>query len=570
MSLLKSLVTVFVFIYLVEFCSASYDSAAKTNVALYWGQGAGQQRLLHFCQRSTVDIIIIGFVDIFPAQGNGYPGTNFGNQCWGGKYVYPGPGNSPPHNQLQSECPQLVADIPVCQSTYGKKIILSLGGSKAGYQLTGVADGQAFADFLWGAFGRQTAAWLAAGKPRPFDGPNNQAVVVDGFDFDVEIPSTDDQAGYIAMISRLRSYFLGASKPMLITGAPQCVVPDANMGTMIQHAKFDIIWIQFYNTPQCSARAWVTANPSYVSTGVENASGFSYNAWTNSLVGTASETAKLYIGIPGSTMAAQRASDYLEPAEASSLIKAYFCKPNFGGIMIWEATAAENNIISSKTYYDVIKNNLLAYSTDTTVSLPGPVARSMEGYLASRDFAVASTDIVGSQVNTVGLDARLSMGRVLVQRDFVARSMEEYLASRDFAVASTDIVGSQVHTVGWDARLSMGLVLVQRDFVARSMEEYLASRDFAVASTDIVGSQVHTVGWDARLSMGLVLVQRDFVARSMEEYLASRDFAVASTDIVGSQVHTAARDARLSMGLVLVLEKLIRREAVGRIMGPWC
>ncbi|KAK9489164.1 putative endochitinase [Lipomyces doorenjongii] len=368
MSLLNSFVTVFVFIYLVEFCSANYDSAAKTNVALYWGQGAGQQRLLYFCQQSTVDIITIGFVYIFPAQGNGYPGTNFGNQCWGGKYVYPGPGNNPSHNQLQSECPQLVADIPVCQSTYGKKIILSLGGSKAGYQVTGVADGQAFANFLWGAFGPQTTAWLAAGKPRPFDGPNNQAVVVDGFDFDIEIPSTDNQAGYIAMINRLRSYFLSASKPMLITGAPQCVSPDANMGTMIQHAKFDIIWIQFYNTPQCSARAWVTANPSYGSTGVENTSGFSYNAWTNFLVGTASATAKLYIGIPGSTLAAQRASDYLKPAEATNLMQAYFCKPNFGGIMIWEATAAEKNIISSKTYYDVIKNDLLAYSKNTALS----------------------------------------------------------------------------------------------------------------------------------------------------------------------------------------------------------
>jgi chitinase len=57
------------------------------------------------------------------------------------------------------------------------------------YQLNGIADGQKFADFLWGAFGPQTATWLAQKLPRPFDGPDGQAVEVDGFDFDIEFPS---------------------------------------------------------------------------------------------------------------------------------------------------------------------------------------------------------------------------------------------------------------------------------------------------------------------------------------------------------------------------------------------
>jgi len=114
---------------------------------------------------------------VFPAQGNGFPGTNFGNQCWGPPYVYTGPGPNPTLNKLQSQCPQLTADVPLCQSTYGKKIILSLGGGLNTYQLT------------WGAFGPQTPAWLASGKPRPFDGPGNASVEVDGFDFDIEFPS---------------------------------------------------------------------------------------------------------------------------------------------------------------------------------------------------------------------------------------------------------------------------------------------------------------------------------------------------------------------------------------------
>jgi chitinase len=93
----------------------------------------------------------------------------------------------------QSECPNLIADIPICQSTHSKKIILSLGGSSKTYQLTGQAAGTAFADFLWGAFGPQTSSWLPSGKLRPFDGPNGEAVEVDSFDFDIEVLSTEAQ-----------------------------------------------------------------------------------------------------------------------------------------------------------------------------------------------------------------------------------------------------------------------------------------------------------------------------------------------------------------------------------------
>ena len=165
------------------------------------GQGPNQQRLLHYCQQSTVDIITLAFVYVFPAQGNGFPGTNFGNQCYGPPYVYAGPGKDPALNELQSECPLLTADIPVCQSTYGKKLILSLGGGTHTYNLTGSAHGDAFADFLWGAFGPQTKEWLKHGLPRPFDGPNNQSVEVDGFDFDIEIPS----AGMCNILKSLNS-----------------------------------------------------------------------------------------------------------------------------------------------------------------------------------------------------------------------------------------------------------------------------------------------------------------------------------------------------------------------------
>ncbi len=125
---------------------------------------------------------------IFPAQGNGYPGDNFGNKCFGSTYTAPGYNgvDDPSKDSLQSQCPTINQDIPICQSTYGKKIILSLGGGTSTYQLTGAADGENFADFLWGAFGPQTSSWISQGLPRPFDGADGSAVEVDGFDFDIE------------------------------------------------------------------------------------------------------------------------------------------------------------------------------------------------------------------------------------------------------------------------------------------------------------------------------------------------------------------------------------------------
>ncbi|KAE9366577.1 carbohydrate-binding module family 18 protein [Stipitochalara longipes BDJ] len=354
---------------LSQSCQAVYNSNAKSNIALYWGQGAGQQRLSYFCAQSTVDVIPIGFVDVFPAQGNGFPGTNFGNQCWGPPYVYPGPGNDSSLNQLQSECPNMVADIPSCQNNYSKKIILSLGGSSQTYQLPGTSEGAAFADFLWGAFGPRNATWVANGQPRPFDGPNGQAVEVDGFDFDIEILSPYTQVGYIAMASRLRTLFKTASKPYLLTGAPQCVVPDANMGALIKAVVFDIISVQFYDTPQCSARSWVTANPNHADGTPEVTSGFGYQNWAAFLDGTASTGAKLYIGVLG---APDANNFYLIPSELSSLIDVYYCDARFGGVMIWEATSANNN--AAGPYQSAVRSILTSYDSKPPRLCPVPLS----------------------------------------------------------------------------------------------------------------------------------------------------------------------------------------------------
>jgi len=117
---------------------------------------------------------------------------------------------------------------------------------------------------------------------------------------------------------------------------------------MISAVQFDILWIQFYNTPMCSARTWI-------STGA----GISYDAWTTFLNGTASTNAKLYIGIPGSTSAVPNPAFYFNPAEALELIKAFFCRPKFGDVMLWDATYADSNVNGGFPYYLLMKDYLL-------------------------------------------------------------------------------------------------------------------------------------------------------------------------------------------------------------------
>lgn len=166
--------------------------------------GPAQLGLAHYCDQADVDIIPIGFIDLFPKQANGLVEENFSNQCWGPGYAnYTGPGDQPQDNFLYTRCPYLQQDIYYCQTQTNKKILLSLGGAnvpgKELYDLSGAADGEYLADFLWGAYGpidqQYNEVWVAAGSVRPLDrGLYNtdltMAVDFDGFDFDIEVTSS--------------------------------------------------------------------------------------------------------------------------------------------------------------------------------------------------------------------------------------------------------------------------------------------------------------------------------------------------------------------------------------------
>jgi chitinase len=133
----------------------------------------------------------VAFIEPFPQQNGGLPGEGFGNQCWGTP-TYAGSDGTLPVN-----CPLLQDDLPYCQKVMNKKIILSVGGGTATYQLTGKQAGIDFATMLWQMYGPYNSTYVDGGGIRPLDRSSNNTdtspfyqIDIDGFDFDIEVAST--------------------------------------------------------------------------------------------------------------------------------------------------------------------------------------------------------------------------------------------------------------------------------------------------------------------------------------------------------------------------------------------
>lgn len=68
------------------------------------------------------------------------------------------------------------------------------------------------------------------------------------------------------------------------------------------------------------------------------------------------------IGVPGATAAAIDSAYYLTPAEMQTLAQRFYSEPLFGGVMVWEATYSQRNIVCTSDYGTWMKNILLAQS----------------------------------------------------------------------------------------------------------------------------------------------------------------------------------------------------------------
>ncbi|APA07296.1 hypothetical protein sscle_02g020660 [Sclerotinia sclerotiorum 1980 UF-70] len=482
---------------------ALYDASSPANLALYWGSGPSQTNLSYYCEQSTIDIIPLAFMNVFPAQGDGYPAENFGNACYGQPIFTPGPGYplgdvDTSKDQLYVQCPGIQEGIPYCQSL-GKKILLSLGGASNTYQLTGVADGEYFADFLWGSYGPFKQSWLDNGGIRPMDGgyygtDPNIHIDIDGFDFDIEIAPTDSSEGYIAMINRLREHFAeNPSKKYFISGAPQCPLPEPNMGAMIAGAKFDLLWIQFYNNDQaqCTARQWAE---NYAITGQKDSEEFTYDEWIATVNGGASAGASIYIGLLGSPLAGA-ATDYISPLEAQTLIESYHAKPQFGGVMIWEATYSQENTdaeLNGDSYHGFIKSCLSPYAPPPPTSISSVVSST----IISSSSSTSEASITSSATLLIESSASASSTLTLISSSSISISISESSAA---ASSTSSTYSSQSSAAASPTSLEVPITLSSTSSAAptSTAQSFSSSgssaAQFSSASESTVSSTVSSI-----------------------------------------------------------------------------
>ncbi|KAF4625716.1 hypothetical protein G7Y89_g12445 [Cudoniella acicularis] len=345
---------------------AGFSSSSSTNVAIYWGQnslgqGTGpnaQQRLSYYCANTEFNIVPIAFLTTISNPTLNF--ANAGNNCTaitGSSLFY---------------CPQIEQDIQTCQQTYGKSILLSVGGStytEGGFSSSALAT--AAANNIWTIFGPQTSN---TSIPRPFG-----SAVIDGFDFDFE----STVSNMIPFGQTLRSLMNTAQsstggKPYFLTAAPQCPYPDAADGPMLAGAVyFDAIWIQFYNN-YCGLQSYTP------STGTTQ-NNFNFATWDNwAKTVSLNPNVKVFLGVPGSSTAA--GSGYESGSTLGQIIAYSKSFSSFGGVMIWDASQvfANAGFLDSAVGY-------LGQAPQTTFST---------STVSSTSSAAASTTVTGSGTGT--------------------------------------------------------------------------------------------------------------------------------------------------------------------------
>ncbi|KAG6897915.1 hypothetical protein C0992_009067 [Termitomyces sp. T32_za158] len=254
-----------------------------------------------------------------------------------------------------TDCSFLESDIRTCQAK-GKIVTLSLGGATSQVGFSDDSEAEAFGQLIWDMF--------LGGKSdiRPLG-----SVPLDGIDLDIEKGSS---AHYAAMVNKIRSLAKGASKRYYITAAPQCPFPDEYIGTALNNAFFDAVYVQFYNN--------------YCETSVP--SEFNFDTWDKWAKNQSPNgDIKVYLGAPGDSSAA--GDGYVNIETLSKVATdAQGRYSSFGGVMLWDADAAYTN----NRYDRAIKNALIGGTASVTNTETGTVTRTTTSEVITTSKAITT------------------------------------------------------------------------------------------------------------------------------------------------------------------------------------
>lgn len=260
-------------------------------------------------------------------------------------------------------------DIEICQSTYGKTILLSIGG--ATYTEGGFSSSTAAvsaAQDVWAMFGPEQSDSTV---DRPFG-----SAIVDGFDFDFESTTQNMEPFASELRSLMDAATAAGDKQYYLSAAPQCPYPDLADNDMLDGAvSFDFVMVQFYNN-YCGVNAFVPS--------ASTQSSFNFDTWdTWAHTISANPDVKVLLGIPANMGAG---SGYTSGSTLEAAIQYSETFSSFGGIMMWDMSQLYQN----SGFLDEVVSDLGSGGT-TTTTVPVGTTTSTATTLSTSTTTVAST-----------------------------------------------------------------------------------------------------------------------------------------------------------------------------------
>lgn len=281
--------------------------------------------------------------------------------------------------------PSLIAapcsnDIKTCQKTYGKTILLSLGGAtytQGGWSST--TEAQNAAQAVWNMFGPSTNAQV----DRPFGD-----AVVDGFDFDFEATTNN----LPAFGAKLRSLMDAAGgKKYYLSAAPQCVFPDAANGATLNAVPFDLVMVQFYNN-------WCQTTNFQAGSATQNA--FNFDVWDKWAKTSPNPNVKVFLGIPANAGAA--GSGYASGSQLQAAIAYSKQYTNFGGVMMWDMS----QLYANSGFLDQVVSDLAVTISPVTTTTTGTSSSSSQTTTTNVPTTMTTTTSSSSPTSSGGLVAQ--------------------------------------------------------------------------------------------------------------------------------------------------------------------
>ncbi|KAL6508373.1 hypothetical protein OROHE_021915 [Orobanche hederae] len=276
----------------------------RGGIAIYWGQNGHEDSLSKTCAARRFSYVNIAFLSTF---GNGQnPLLNLAGHC-----------NPTPS---VNNCGFIGKEIKACQKL-GIKVMLSIGGGAGTYNLTSSNDAKELSDYLWENFLSRGANSTA----RPLGD-----AVLDGIDLDIERGFSDY---YRYLVRCLRSH----NPKVIISGAPQCPLPDRYLSSALNATVFDYVWVQFYNNPQCQYSSSSNSSANLLD---------SWRRWTRN---PSVKARKIFLGLPASKDAA--GSGFIPAGVLTTEVLPAIKKSHkYGGVMLWSKYWDEQSGYSSDIY----------------------------------------------------------------------------------------------------------------------------------------------------------------------------------------------------------------------------